>query len=277
MTATNTPGFWTTSVSDVTPEDVYIRGYALQSIIGKLPFAAVVGLLIRGKIPSPAETRMMDVVLCSILDYSLQKSGTVAARCVVSVNPQMSAGLAAAVLAVGEYAVSPEEAGRFILENSRCWKESGEPLESFAKGIVEEIRRQKRRIPGFGHPVFRGVDPRAQRLRDIAVEQGIWGPVGECYEEIHRAFQRAVGKPDLVINDVGMMAAILAEMGYTPQEMAGIAILSTMPGVIAHVSEELSSGARLRIVPDSNAHYPRERHDLAADMYKAGWRPSSID
>ena len=277
MTATNTPGFWATSVSDVTAEDVYIRGYALQSLIGKLPFSAVVALLIRGKMPTPAEARMMDVILCSILDYSLQKSGTVAARCVVSVNPQMSAGLAAAVLAAGEYAVSPEEAGKFILENSRRWQESKELLEPFASRLVDEIRKQKRRIPGFGHPVFRGVDPRAQRLREVAAEEGIWGPIGECYEAVHRAFRQAIGKPDLVINDVGMMAAILAEMGFTPQEMAGLAILSTLPGVIAHVSEELSSGARLRIVPDSIAHYPRERRNLDADMERAGWRAGNVD
>jgi citrate synthase len=125
--------------------------------------------------------------------------------------------------------------------------------------------------------VFRGIDPRAQRLRDIAVEQGIWGAVGECYEAIHLAFRQAVGKPDLVINDVGMMAVILAEMGYTPQEMAGLAILSTMPGLIAHISEELSSGARLRIVPDSIVDYPRQRHDFAADMRKAGWRSGNAD
>ena len=60
-------------------------------------------------------------------------------------------------------------------------------------------------------------------------------------------------------------------MGYTPQEMAGIAILSTIPGVIAHISEELQSGVRNRIVPDATAAYARERRDLTGDMAAAGW------
>jgi citryl-CoA lyase len=60
-------------------------------------------------------------------------------------------------------------------------------------------------------------------------------------------------------------------MGFTPQEMAGIAILSTFPGLIAHISEELRSGVRGRLVPDSIAHYPRDRRDLQADMAAAGW------
>jgi citrate synthase len=266
--------YWTSSISDITPEDVYIRGYALRSLIGELPFSAITALLIRGRMPTPGESRMMDVILCSILDYALQKSGTIAARCVVSANPQMAPGLAAAVLAAGEYALSPEDTGRFIIDNYQAWKRSGEPLEQFAAKLVANLRQQKQRVPGFGHPVFRGIDPRAQRLKDVAVEQGVWGELGDWYEAVHRAFKKAAGKPDLVINDVGMMATILAQMGYTPHEMVGIAILSTVPGIIAHISEELNSGVRVRLVPDSIAEYARERRDLATDMAAAGWLKS---
>lgn len=93
--------YWRSSVSDIAPEDVHVRGYPLRSLIGTLPFPAITVLMIRGRMPTPGEARMMDVILSSILDYALHKSGTVAARCVVSVNPQMTAGLAAAVLAAG--------------------------------------------------------------------------------------------------------------------------------------------------------------------------------
>lgn len=263
--------YWSSSVSDIASEDIYVRGYPLRSVIGTLPFSAITVLMIRGKMPTPGEARMMDLILSSILDYALHKSGTVAARCVVSVNPQMTAGLGAAVLAAGEHALSPEDTGRFIIESHKAWKASGETIETFAAGMVARLRAEKRRVPGFGHQVFRGIDPRAQRLRDEAVAGGVWNDIGELYEAIHRAFKTAAGKSDIVINDVGMIACILAGMGYTPQEMAGIAIMSTIPGVIAHISEELASGVRNRIVPDSTAEYARLRHDLRADMAKAGW------
>jgi citryl-CoA lyase len=68
-----------------------------------------------------------------------------------------------------------------------------------------------------------------------------------------------------------MMAAILGEMGFTPPEMTGVALLSSLPGVIAHVSEELQTQTRMRIVPDETAHYPRARRDLDADLAAAGW------
>ena len=46
----NGTGYWTTSISDVTKEDVYLRGYALQALIGKLPFAgSIVKLTFGGR------------------------------------------------------------------------------------------------------------------------------------------------------------------------------------------------------------------------------------
>jgi citrate synthase len=267
--------YWKSSVSDIDSDEIYIRGYALRELMGALPFPAIAVLMIRGRVPTPGESRMMDVILTSVLDYALHKSGTVAARCVVSVNPQMTAGLAAAVLAAGEHALSPENAGRFVAEYHEAWKASGEAMEAYATKLAEQLCREKKRVPGFGHPVFRGVDPRAQRLREVAVETGVWGELGDFYEAVHRAFRAAVGKPHIVINDVGMMAAILADMGYSPQEMAGLAILSTIPGIIAHISEELASGVRNRIVPDSAADYARARRDLKADMRSAGWPTNS--
>lgn len=267
----STPSHWVTAVSEISAEDIYIRGYAMRALVGRLPFTAIAFLLLRNRLPSPGEAKMMDVLLSAILDYGLQKSGTLAARAVVSVNPQMTAGLAAGVLACGDYAVSPQATGTFIVEALARRKASGGDLNTFADAYVAELRAARRRVPGFGHPVFRGTDPRSEKLKVFALEFGVWGEANDLYEAIHRAFQRAAAKPDLVLNDVGMLAAIMVQMGFTPKEMEGIAVLSTFPGLIAHVSEELQSGAINRIVPDSHVDYTAPRRDLADDMAAAGW------
>lgn len=271
--AANSTSYWSSAVSDITPEDVYVRGYPIQTLMGTLPFSAVTYLIVRGQLPTPGQARMMDMILTSILDYGLQKAGTVAARAVVSVNPQMTAGLGAGVLAAGEHALSPEDAGMFISETYKRWQQSGQTMQEAARQVVSELRSAKRRVPGFGHPVFRAVDPRAERLKIAAIETGVWGEANEWYGAVHDAFRAAANKPDLVLNDVGMLAGIMTQMGFSPQEMAGIAILSTFPGLIAHISEELRSGARNRIIPDQDADYARTRHDLADDMKAKGWEP----
>ena len=103
----------------------------------------------------------------------------------------------------------------------------------------------------------------------------MWGEACDWYEAVHAAFIAEVGKPDLVINEVGMMAAVMVEMGFTPAEMTGIAAISSLPGFVAHVSEELQSKVRIRIVPDDIAHYSRERRHLEADLAAAGWKAPS--
>lgn len=267
------PAFWKTAVSAVTPQEVMIRGYPMSGLVGRLPFSGIAYLLIRGELPTPGAARMMDVLFSSILDYGLQKSGTLAARAVVSVNPQMTAGLSAAMLAAGPIAVSPEDAGRFIAEGVASWKASGTSMADHAESLVADLRAARQRVPGFGHQVFRGTDPRAEQLKAIARREGIWGEANDWYEAVHAAFRTATGKPDLVMNDVGVLGAIMVQMGFTPAEMCGIALVSTMPGLIAHISEEMQSGARNRLVPDSHVTNTCPARDVSADLAAAGWNP----
>ncbi|WP_299561254.1 citryl-CoA lyase [uncultured Mycolicibacterium sp.] len=270
-----TERYWHTEVSEITPETVYIRGYRLDDLIG-LPFTAMTFLLIKGRLPSPQEARVLDAVLTGVLDYGLEKSGTAAARYVVSCNPHVQAGLAAAALSAGDYGLATENTARYIIDTYARFKASGATdMDAFAEQVVAEARAGKQRIPGFGHPVFRYTDPRAQILKKIAIENGLWSEQVELYEAVHRAFTKQPGREHFPINDVAMMAAITVAMGFTPEESTALAILGTIPGVIAHMSEELASGRVGRLVPRETVDYDVPRRDLAADLAAAGW-PAEI-
>lgn len=263
----DTPKYWSSAVSDVQDNTVYIRGYDLGDLIGKLSFADATYLLIRGTLPSPGQSKMIEGVLCSVLDYSLRKPGTAAARFCVSSNPSMVAGLATAILSAGEYSLAPDQTGIFLNSTIGAAKEAAS-FEEAANSLVEVMRSRKDRVPGLGHPAFKFVDPRAQQLKQLAIETGVWGDVCEWYESVHRAFTTQAGKPEIVINEVGMMGAILAQMGFTPAEMTGLAVISTMPGVIAHISEELESKVRIRVIPDEQVDYVRQRRNYAEDSVR---------
>jgi citrate synthase len=262
---------WESSVSVVDEANVFIRGYDLGEMIGKLSFASATYLLIRGNLPTPGEASMMEAVLCAVLDYSLKKPGTIAARYCVSGNPSMVAGLATAVLSAGEYTLAPDQAGAFIASTFADYKKGSEAIDVAADNLVVARRANGQRVPGFGHPNFKFVDPRAQKLKSIAQANGVWGEMCDWYEAVHAAFIRQANKPDLVINDVGMLAAILAQMEFTPAEMTGIALISTMPGVVAHLSEEMNSKVRIRTVADRDVQYSVERRKLSADLASKGW------
>jgi citryl-CoA lyase len=263
------PRAWTTAISKVEKTDVLVRGYSLLGLMGKLPFAAATYLLVRGEVPTKAQARVVDAVLCSILDYSLEKSGSVAARFNVSANPSMVAGIATSILGIGEYTIAPEGAGRFIFENYKRYRASGQAIEEFATATATELRGH--RVPGFGHPNFLDVDPRAQVLRGIAEAEGQWGEICALYEAVHRAWLAQRRRGGVCINLVGVIACVLAQMGFTPEEMTGMAVISTLPGTVAQISEELASGARIRGIPDHDITYKTRRRNLAAALQAAGW------
>jgi citrate synthase len=269
--------YWSSSVSRVEGDKVLIRGYDLESLIGGQSFSASCFLLLRGRLPTPGQLRTLDAVLNAVLDYALLKPGTVAARYAVSANPSMVAGLATAVLSIGRFTLAPEDTARFVADAYARHQASGATLDETAAAIVADARARKQRIPGLGHPLFKRVDPRAAKLRSIAVAEGLWSEQADLYELVHQRFVEAAGKPEIPINDVGMMAVVLLELGFTPDEMTGLAVLSTMPGVIAHISEEMQSGRPIRVMPDELVDYGElVTRDLAADRLAAGWTAPDI-
>jgi len=257
--------YWRSSVSVVEERTVRVRGYDLESLIGNLTFSDSVHLLIRGELPTSAQRHTLDAVLTAVLDYALQKPGTVAARYIASANPSMSAALAGAALAVGTYTLDPAETVTFALEQTAAYDASGLELDEFAAGAVAQLRVQKKRIPGIGHPVFRTIDPRAQRLRQTAIDNDVWNRTGDVYEAIHSAFTRMPGKETIPINDVGMMGLLLAQLGFSAAESTGLSIVSTLPGVIAHVSEELAARKPIRVIDPGQVDYNTEERTLPTD------------
>nr|WP_245190259.1 citryl-CoA lyase [Leucobacter exalbidus] len=265
-----TPKYWQTSVSQITPEHVYVRGYDLEDLIG-IPFGAATYLLIKGELPTPQQAKVVDALLTGVLDYGLEKAGTVAARAVVSSNPNVQAGLATAILAAGEHSLAPENAARFIATQYAAFEASELELEEFAAQVVAQARADRLRIPGFGHPVFRGEDPRGQKLKHIAVSEGLWNGPAVLYEAIHQEFVKNPKVAHFPINDVGVIAAISTALGFTPEESTALAVIGTLPGIAAHVTEELRSGHLVRQIPAGDVDYSGEQRDYREDAAARGW------
>ena len=207
-------------------------------------------LTIRGELPTKAQARVMDALLCCMPDHQFVASHTPAARFTASAFPESPIpGIASAVLTMGSNTVSPQESAKIILAALDLMETEGLSKEAAARRMVEQYLNEGRRIPGLGHPTHKNEDMRAIALRGVAEAQGSWGEKCQVYESIHQAFVEMTGKR-LPINIDGMMAAVMTELGFDTLEMAGIGALSVLPGVIAHVVEEIRSGVPLRIIPD---------------------------
>jgi citrate synthase len=149
---------------------------------------------------------------------------------------------------MGSVTVSPQSTAQLLSEVREAIAEGLERDAAVAK-VVSEYLEQGRLIPGLGHPNHKEHDPRATALAEVTKSEGLWGESCELYSLVHERFVEVTGK-SLPINIDGMLACVLAELGFSPLEMAGVAAVAAMPGIVATVIEEIQSGVPLRIVPD---------------------------
>ena len=246
---------WQTKISRVMEGKVIIRGYSHESLIGDHSFAEGVFLTLRGELPTRQEARMMDAMLQSLLDHGFVAASVLAARYTASGNPQLVPGTAAGLLTAGSNTISPQHSAEFLDNALKRMRAENLSLEETAKRVVADIRAQKKRIPGFGHPTHKGDDFRARKLRQIASENGFLGDKIKMFEAIHGEFCSATGRQGICINVDGMLGAIMSEMGFRPMQMAAVALLAVLPGIMAHVIEEIEEGKPLRIVRDEDQDY----------------------
>nr|MDO8075761.1 citryl-CoA lyase [Candidatus Freyarchaeota archaeon] len=253
-------GYFKTGITDLPSGKILIRGYPLDELMGNLTFAEVLYLILKGELPSKEEGKLMEAVLFGIVDHGFLSSASPPARYVVSGNPDPIHGIVSGILSIGHFTGSPRASGEMPREAYELMKSEGLSVEETARRVVEKFRREKKRIPGLGHPLYK-VDPRAARLRELAERYGKLGDYVKLMEAIHDEFVRVRGK-EIPINTDGMMAAVMAELGFDPLEMEALGVVSNLPGIIGHTIEELKSGQIVRIIPPIITEYtgPPERH-----------------
>src|SRR5215813_5617686 len=164
------------AISSSTEEAIVVRGFDLcTDLVGRVSFTDHVWLLVAGTLPTPAQRAVLDATLVAIAEHGLVPS-VQASRMTLAAAPEALQGaVAAGILGCGSVVLgSSEAAGRFLDEiQNRAAK--GASLEDAATAVVREYREAKRAIPGYGHPLHRGGDPRATRLLEVAAETGTAG------------------------------------------------------------------------------------------------------
>jgi citrate synthase len=246
---------WATRISRVLDGKVLIRGYSHEALIGDRSYADGVFLTLRGELPTANERRMTDAMLNSLLDHGFVAASVLAARYCASGNPQLIPATAAGLLTAGSNTISPQHGAQFLDNAYQLMQREKLSLETTAQRIVEQVRASKQRIPGYGHPTHKDGDFRATKLWTIAAECGFVGERTRLYQAIHREFVRVTGKRQICINVDGALACIMTEMGFRPLQMVSIALLAVLPGILAHVAEEIEEGKPLRIVRDEDADF----------------------
>ena len=83
---------WPSSLTEITPNKILIRGYPVDEMMGRLGFAEAIYLLLAGELPAPAIGKMVGAILVSSVDHGATPPSTIVARNVAKVAPRNFSG-----------------------------------------------------------------------------------------------------------------------------------------------------------------------------------------
>jgi citrate synthase len=218
-------------ISEAHPDRIEVRGRDLAGdLMGRLSFTEYFHLLLTGREPTAEQRYFLDLLLVAIAEHGLTPTA-VAARMTLAADPDSLQGaVAAGILGCGPVILgTADECARLLAETRAA---GADPLEA-----ARAIRAAGGKAPGFGHPMHKPLDPRAERILELADERGVSGE----HVALARAFREAVhevwGRP-LTMNVSMPIAAVMLDLGFDAAAVKGVPILARTAGLLAHLAEE---------------------------------------
>jgi citrate synthase len=226
------------AISTSNETTILVRGRDLSGeLIGRIGFTEHFWLLLTGAMPTQAQRRVLDATLVAIAEHGLVPSVQVGRMTLAAAPEALQGAVAAGILGCGSVVLGSSEAAGIFFAAIATRIESGAALEAAAKAVVLEYRAGKRAIPGYGHPLHKGFDPRAQRLFEVAAEAGTSGSHIDIARRVETLLPDLLGRP-LALNVSGAIPSVLLDAGYPLSALKGVPILARTAGLIAHLLEE---------------------------------------
>jgi citrate synthase len=232
------PGEPLTHISQAYPDRIEVRGRDLAGdLMGRLTFTEYFHLLLTGREPTDDERYFLDLLLVAIAEHGMMPTN-VAARMTLAADPDSLQGaVAAGILGAGSVALGTSEECARLLAKAQAQVEAGAEHRVAASQVVREIKDRGGKVPGFGHPVHTPVDPRAERILQLADERGASGQHVAHALAIREAVAESSGKP-LTMNVAMPIAAVLLDLGFRSATVKAVPILARTAGLLAHLAEE---------------------------------------
>ncbi|MHB1988678.1 MAG: citrate synthase [Acidimicrobiales bacterium] len=196
--------------------------------------------MLTGKRPDPVFSQAIERYLVLTIDHGLNAS-TFTARVVASTGADVAAAVVAAIGALSGplHGGAPSRALDTIDAIG-----SPERAEEFIRAAVSSGDR----IMGFGHRVYRTVDPRSELMKQTA--RGLGGPLVSFAEQVEQTVVRVLHemKPDRQLyTNVEFFAGVVMELCGVPREMfTPTFAVSRVVGWCAHILEQVADNRIIR-------------------------------
>jgi citrate synthase len=206
-------------------------------LMGRVSFTEYFHLLLTGRESTEDQRFFLDLALVAIAEHGMMPTN-VAARMTLAADPgSLQGAVAAGILGCGPVILGTSESCARLLEEAQARVAGGEAPAAVAEDVARAIHAAAGKVPGFGHPVHRPLDPRAERMLELSDARGVSGPHVRLARCLRDAVARIWGKP-LTMNVAMPIAAVMLDVGFPSAAVKAIPILARTAGLLAHLAEE---------------------------------------
>jgi citrate synthase len=204
----------------------------------KAGFAANFLYTLTGKHPDEVMERVFDIALILHADHELNAS-TFAARVTAATLSDIYSSITSAIGALKGplHGGANQDVIRMLLE-------VGSPENAVAR--VQDMLAKKKKIPGFGHRVYRTEDPRATHLRVLSEELGKRTGHKDLFEMSRRVEETIKKEKGLNANVDFYSASTYYSLGIPIDLFTAVFAISRMSGWTAHVLEQYHNNRLIR-------------------------------
>ena len=240
--------WWTTSIIDIHPGEIAIRGYPIQDLIGHVRFPEMIWLMLRGDLPSRGQSDLLEAAMVPGVDHGPHAPSIAIARMAVSCGLPVNGAMASAVNVLDDVHGGAGQQCMELYHEIDAEAAKGGDLDAAAGACMQRHRDGGEKIvPGFGHR-FHPVDPRTAPLFALVAKAQAAGVVSGRFAAIGQAVEDALAatkKRLIPMNIDGITAVIFCELGFEPELGRGLFVLSRAVGILAHAWEQTQQGRRI--------------------------------
>jgi citrate synthase len=225
-------------ISQAYPDRVEVRGRDLcGDLMGRLTFTEYFHLLLTGGEPTPDQRDFLDLLLVAIAEHGLMPTN-IAARMTLAADPgSLQGAVAAGILGCGPVILGTAQECAQLLTATREKIDAGAQPAAAALDAARAVHAAGARLPGFGHPVHRPLDPRAERILHQADAREVSGPHVALARGLREAAAAVWGRP-LTMNVSMPIAAVMLDLGFPASAVKAVPILARTASLLAHLAEE---------------------------------------
>ena len=240
--------WWDTSIIDIHPGKIAIRGYPIEQLIGNVRFPDMIWLMLRGELPTRVQSELLEAALVPGVDHGPHAPSIAISRMAVTCGLPVNGAMASAINVLDDIHGG---AGQQCMELYRAIDAQAGPDGDLVVAATATIRARmdagEKIVPGFGHR-FHPVDPRTAPLFALVAKAQAGGAVSGRYAAIGQAVSaalEAIKGRHIPMNIDGITAVVFCELGFEPELGRGLFVLSRSVGILAHAWEQKQRGRRI--------------------------------